>query len=165
LGDEGTLRGKDGRIFAEYHGYLSPSGMYMLIKGDYKYCYYPKEEGELYNLKDDPNELNNLAGNQKYEIIEEDMNREINKIVDINNVELEVSRYNMRRKAVYAGISESKIIQEDMEEYIKYFRNSRNEKWWDGGKYMAQETERNNRQNENLMNTNNYSSFAVRFPA
>jgi len=62
LGDEGTLRGKDGRIFAEYHGYLSPSGMYMLIKGDYKYCYYPKEEGELYNLKDDPNELNNFVG-------------------------------------------------------------------------------------------------------
>ena len=47
-----SSRDNDHFIFAEYHGYLAPSGMYMLVKGDYKYCHYLKEESELYNLND-----------------------------------------------------------------------------------------------------------------
>ncbi|MCK5844243.1 MAG: sulfatase-like hydrolase/transferase, partial [Victivallales bacterium] len=47
-------------VFSEYHGYRSVSDIYMMVKGDYKYCHYLLEPGELYNLKDDPREQHNL---------------------------------------------------------------------------------------------------------
>ncbi|MHC4872075.1 MAG: sulfatase-like hydrolase/transferase [Planctomycetota bacterium] len=140
--DTKPSRDKDHNVFAEYHGYLSPAGMYMLVKGDYKYCHYLKEETELYNLKDDPGELKNLAGDDKYSSIVQDMKAELDSIVDMERVEIEVARYNQRRGAVFAGLASSEIIQQDTEKFITYFRETRNEKWWDGGEYMALEKEK-----------------------
>ena len=66
----------------------------------------------------------------------------------MEKIEIEVTRYNQRRNAVYAGISSSEIIQQDMDDNIKTFRNCRNEKWWDGGEYMAIEKEQQRLINE-----------------
>lgn len=70
------------------------------------------------------------------------MKAELDSIVNMERVELDVVRYNQRRSAVFAGISRSEIIQNDMDEYIHYFRESRKEKWWDGGEFMALEKEK-----------------------
>ena len=48
-------------IMCEYYATGSISASYMLRKGDFKYIYYLGYGSELYNLKEDPEEINNLA--------------------------------------------------------------------------------------------------------
>ena len=47
-------------VFAEYN-LRNPRAKYMIRRGDYKYNYYVNDMAELYNLRDDPNEMRNLA--------------------------------------------------------------------------------------------------------
>ena len=49
-------------VFSEYHAIGAVEGAFMLRRGDWKYVYYIGFEPELYNLSDDPEELNDLAG-------------------------------------------------------------------------------------------------------
>ena len=48
-------------VFSEYHAAGSVSGAYMLRKGDWKYIFYAGFSPELFNLKNDPEELHDLA--------------------------------------------------------------------------------------------------------
>ncbi len=57
----------DRTVFAEYHAYGSPSAAYMLRRGSFKYIFYAGFEPELFDLKQDPDELNNLAADPAYE--------------------------------------------------------------------------------------------------
>ena len=50
----------DTSVFAEY-GIRGPHARYMLRRGDYKYCFYPGDLPELYDLRSDPQEMKNLA--------------------------------------------------------------------------------------------------------
>ncbi len=51
---------KDRVVFSEYHGHGTRSGAFMVRKGDWKLIYYMEAPNQLFNLADDPNELNNL---------------------------------------------------------------------------------------------------------
>ncbi len=48
-------------MFSEYHAAGSNTACYMLRSGQWKLIYYVRHEPELFNLDDDPEELNNLA--------------------------------------------------------------------------------------------------------
>ena len=48
-------------VFCEYHAAGSVSGAFMIRKGDWKYICYFGYPPELFNLREDPEELNNLA--------------------------------------------------------------------------------------------------------
>jgi len=48
-------------VFSEYHAAGAVSGAFMIRRGDWKYIHYEGFEPELFNLKDDPEELDNLA--------------------------------------------------------------------------------------------------------
>lgn len=50
-------------VFSEYHAAGSVSGAFMIRQGDWKFIHYEGFEPELFNLKDDPEELENLANN------------------------------------------------------------------------------------------------------
>jgi choline-sulfatase len=52
-------------VFAEYN-LRTPNAKYMLRDGDFKYSFWTHDIPELYNLRSDPDELNNLALDQKY---------------------------------------------------------------------------------------------------
>jgi choline-sulfatase len=132
-------RGPDGAIFSEYHGYLSPTGMYMLLKGDYKYCHYLAEPCELFDLSCDPEERRNLLAEEGAEEIRAEMESELRKIVDIERIEVQVKRHNRRRQAVYDGVRASDTIEAALARDIRRFREDRDEPWWDGGEYMARE--------------------------
>ncbi|MEJ6951453.1 sulfatase-like hydrolase/transferase [Natronospora cellulosivora (SeqCode)] len=47
-------------VFSEYHGHGTRAGSYMIRKGDWKLIYYIEAEDQLFNLAEDPDELNNL---------------------------------------------------------------------------------------------------------
>jgi len=49
-----------GPVFAEY-ALGTRNARYMIRDGDWKYCHYVNDAAELYNLRDDPQEMNNLA--------------------------------------------------------------------------------------------------------
>ena len=53
-------------IFAEYHCVGSEHGIYMLRQGDYKLIYYVTHQPQLFNLKEDPHELHDLAPDPAY---------------------------------------------------------------------------------------------------
>lgn len=56
-----------GRIaFSEYHGMGSTAGVFMIRHGQYKYTYYVAYPPQLFDLKSDPEELRDVAGDPAY---------------------------------------------------------------------------------------------------
>ena len=53
--------------FSEYHAAGSVSGAYMLRRGNLKYIHYTHYRPELFNLRDDPEELDDLALDGRHE--------------------------------------------------------------------------------------------------
>ena len=53
-------------IFSEYHALASEHASFMIKQGDYKFIYYVTHQPQLFNLKDDPDEMCDLAPDPKY---------------------------------------------------------------------------------------------------
>ena len=53
-------------VFAEYHAHGTSRGMFMLRDGRYKYVYYPERPAQLFDVREDPDELENLATDPDY---------------------------------------------------------------------------------------------------
>lgn len=62
--DPGTTR--DVPVFSEYN-LKTPNAKYMLRRGDFKYTFWTNDIPELYNLRNDPGELTNLATRPAYQ--------------------------------------------------------------------------------------------------
>ena len=58
------------------------TGAYMLRKGQYKLIYYVNFDPELFDLRADPEEVNNLANDNSYADILADLRNELRKICD-----------------------------------------------------------------------------------
>ena len=69
-------------ILSEYHAAGAVSGAFMLRKGRWKYNHYIGFPSELFDLENDPEELNDLAGNPEFADIRDMMEQELRKIVD-----------------------------------------------------------------------------------
>jgi choline-sulfatase len=69
-------------IYAEYFAASSVTGMYMLRKGDFKLCYYAYYPNQLFDMKNDPEETQDLAQNPDYADIMDDLENELRKITD-----------------------------------------------------------------------------------
>ncbi len=81
-----------GYAFSEYHGNFFKQDWYMLVKGDYKYTYYVNDRPTLYNLKDDPLELCDLAGDDQYGALLRDFEALLRDIVDPEAVSLRAKK-------------------------------------------------------------------------
>jgi choline-sulfatase len=58
------------------------TGSYMLREGDWKYVHFTWYGNLLFNLKDDPGEFHNLAGNPKYREIESQLDSKLHDLLD-----------------------------------------------------------------------------------
>ena len=69
-------------IFSEYHAAGAVSGAFMIRKGKWKLIYYVGFEDELFDLQNDPEELNNLATDPTYKNVLDELHKQLRKICD-----------------------------------------------------------------------------------
>jgi len=97
--------------FSEYHAAGSPSGAFMIRKGRYKFIYYAGYEPELFDLRDDPEELVNLADDKAYRHVVEEYNDDLRGICDPDKIDRQakddqnslIERFGGRERALHSG--------------------------------------------------------------
>ena len=78
LKDIADLPGDSERVvFSEYHAVGAVSGAFMIRKGNWKYNYYVGFEPELFDLKNDPEEMVNLAGVKEHADKQEELHADL----------------------------------------------------------------------------------------
>jgi len=79
-------------VFSEYHGESSATSMFMVRRGVWKYIAYVGMPPQLFNLEDDPWEVNDKSGECREKV--EEMESLLRSIVDYMEVYREVEEYN-----------------------------------------------------------------------
>ncbi|NRB31547.1 MAG: sulfatase-like hydrolase/transferase [Rhizobiaceae bacterium] len=69
-------------VFSEYHAMGAPTGAFMIRKGRWKLIHYVGHEPQLFDLQDDPEELNDLGTNADYVSVRSDLMQELHTICD-----------------------------------------------------------------------------------
>ena len=87
--------------FSEYHAAGSPSGAYMVRRGDFKLIYYVGYEPELFDLKRDPEEGVNLATDPQYATALRDLESVLRSIVDPEDAD---KRANLAQRKLIEGL-------------------------------------------------------------
>jgi choline-sulfatase len=73
---------RDRAVFSEYHGMGSKTAAYMLRKGNYKLVEYAAYPPQLFDLSEDPDELNDLSPDENAKPILEGLRAELAKVCD-----------------------------------------------------------------------------------
>ncbi|HUZ46176.1 MAG TPA: sulfatase-like hydrolase/transferase [Terriglobia bacterium] len=68
--------------FSESHSTGNITGSFMIRKGDWKYIYFTGDKPLLFNLKDDPGELNNLGEKPEMAGLVHELHQHLNSLVD-----------------------------------------------------------------------------------
>jgi choline-sulfatase len=76
-------------VFSEYHGHGTRASGYLIRKGDWKLLYYLAASHQLFNLKQDPEELNNLveSNQEKVRELEDELRRICSPILENQRAE------------------------------------------------------------------------------
>jgi choline-sulfatase len=74
-------------VLSEYHAHGVAHSMYMIRKESYKYIYHPAGEPQLFDLKTDPRELNNLAAAAAYQAKLQELHQEL--LLQVNPDEID----------------------------------------------------------------------------
>ncbi|MCD6365860.1 MAG: sulfatase-like hydrolase/transferase, partial [Planctomycetes bacterium] len=92
------LNGQEGArrdwVISEFHGETVNTGCFMLRRGKWKYMAFAGYEPMLFDLAEDPDELNNLAPT-KPDVVK-DMDERLRAIVDYEAVDAKVKQYDKR---------------------------------------------------------------------
>lgn len=92
--------------FSEYYSQGIYTAMYMLRKGEYKYVHYVGERPQLFDLKHDPLEEHDLAGETEYEPVISELYGELKKIADVEVLEKESKAAQKRLLEAHGGEEE-----------------------------------------------------------
>ena len=91
-------------VFSEYHGAGAISGAFMVRDGKYKYIHYVNFEPEFYDLETDPDELINLATNEKYSEVLKIYENELFNMIDPNIINNEALADQAQIVEQYGGV-------------------------------------------------------------
>jgi len=81
-------------VFSEFHDSSLNTGAFMVRRGEWKYIAYPGYQPMLFNLKEDPWEVNNLANSNPEKVAE--MDTLLMSITDYHAVDAKVKEYDRR---------------------------------------------------------------------
>jgi len=93
-------------VFSEYHAFGINSGEYMVRKGDWKLISYVGYQPQLFNLRDDPNEMHDLGSDPNYHPVVEAMTKVLEKFVNPEKADREAKESQKRILAQYGGKEE-----------------------------------------------------------
>ena len=74
-------------VYSEYLGFGIYTGEFMLRRGRFKYIHYVGERPQLFDLKEDPEECRDLAGDPEYCEVIRRMEKELRTLVDPEKAE------------------------------------------------------------------------------
>lgn len=94
---------EDRPVFSEYHCIGFDKGVFMLRKGDWKLVYYVDFPAQLFNLKDDPDELRDRAGDAECAEVLKELEAELRKICDPEAVNAQAKREQQTLLDSYGG--------------------------------------------------------------
>lgn len=77
----------DRAVLSEYHAMGSKKAAFMLRKGDWKLVHYVGYPDQLFNLRDDPDEVNDLSSDVEHGAVMQDLLDELKKICDPDEVD------------------------------------------------------------------------------
>jgi len=96
--------GHDGRtVLSEYHAIGSTGGVTMLRKGRWKYVYYVGYPPQLFDLERDPQELADIAGDRAHAPILRELEAELRRHLDPEEVNARAKRRQAQLLARYGG--------------------------------------------------------------
>ena len=101
-------------IFSEYHCSGYANSVFMLRKGDYKLVKYAEDDRcQLFNLKEDPDEKNDLGQSEQHQAIVADLLEELKRICDpeeINKKSHAAQKQLMEEKGGMEGIAKKGLL-------------------------------------------------------
>lgn len=92
-------------VFCEYHDSTLNTGSFMIRRGEWKYIAYPGYQPMLFNLKEDPWEINNLASSNPEKVAQ--MDALLMDIIDYHSVDAKVKEYD---KKAFVGWREEQLM-------------------------------------------------------
>ena len=100
-------------MLSEYHGMGSTTGAFMIRSGRYKYIHYVAYRPQLFDLKSDPEELNDLAEDPAYGSVLAECERKLRAICDPEEVD-EWAKKRQAGQLAKAGGREAVIARGDL---------------------------------------------------
>ena len=125
------LEGRDAENSATVYGEMLGEGavapLLMIRRGNYKYIYSQPDPEQLFDLENDPNELNNLAGRREFQELRRDFHTELLQHWDKGALHKQVLDSQHRRRLVYRALRSGRHTPWDFQPYQdasqKYMRN------------------------------------------
>jgi choline-sulfatase len=104
-----------GIAFSESHCGGNCTGSYAIRKGDWKYIHFSWYESLLFNLKEDPGELNDLAGDPRYGDVRRDLYGRLKSLIDPEQVTEQAFRTQERRlEELVQSKSPQQLLEQDL---------------------------------------------------
>jgi choline-sulfatase len=97
----GASENPDAAAWGEYLAEGAVAPMYMLRRGPWKFIHTPSDPDQLFNLEDDPDELNNLAASH---LLAAAMRQEVEAKFDISHIRAEVLRSQQSRHLMFEAL-------------------------------------------------------------
>jgi choline-sulfatase len=94
---------KDRSVLSEYHGMGSRTGAFALRHGQWKYVHYVAYPPQLFDLRSDPEELNDLAGDARYADVVAQCRERLLRICDPAEVDARAKRRQAELLAEHGG--------------------------------------------------------------
>lgn len=105
-------------VISEYHGEGVAAPCFMARKGMFKYVYIYGHEPQLFDLENDPEETNNLAGKQSFSEIETSLREELLSRFDPEAIAADVKRNQAERILMQGAMNEGEHTTWDYQPFF-----------------------------------------------